>query len=116
MIPKSEIYRAVRTFCKDCHGDSPNDNICKNMECFRECELFPYRKKAPRQGSDGIMLGVFRKSEIRRRIKSHCRRICLNGHHSIREMCVSFECQLRCIAVTEKDTAHDDIADSGTLE
>jgi len=116
MIPKSQIYLAIRMFCKDCHGDSPNDNICKSMECFNECELYAYRGKVKKQGPDGIMLDVFRKTEVRRRIKQHCRRICLNGHHSIREMCVSFDCQLRRIAVTEKDAAHEDMSDNSMLE
>jgi hypothetical protein len=101
IISKASIWKAIRDFCRECLGESKDDSICRNMGVHGECELYVYRGSPKRQGPDGQMLPEFRKPVVRRRVKSHCRLICLNEHYEIRTMCVSIDCPLRKIAVKE---------------
>jgi hypothetical protein len=89
---KKAIWKALREYCKDCHGESSDDSICQDMAVHGECELYVYKRRHKRQDANGMMLPIYKKPEVMRRIRGNCERICLNGYST--KMCASPKCAL----------------------
>jgi hypothetical protein len=89
---KKVIWKALREYCKDCHGESVDDSVCQDMAVHGECELYVYKRRRRRQDANGMMLPIYKKPEVMRRIRGNCERICLNGYST--KMCSSPKCAL----------------------